>query len=152
MKKIRLALISILAVALCSACSVNININTDDKSENAEVVEKTTEPTTVTEKEVYKEPAKADMTKKTESEAFYGVWCVGSKSKSDADRVAAELSGKGFDAQVLVTSDWENLNPEKFYVVTAGMCRTQEEANTLLGSVKQSGYSDAYVKYTGERK
>ncbi len=84
--------------------------------------------------------------------AFYGVWCIACKDISNAEKMALELSDNGFEAQIFVTTDWENLNSEKFYVVTAGVCETEREAKRLLAKVKESGYTDAYVRYTGERK
>lgn len=84
--------------------------------------------------------------------AFYGVWCIACKDISNAEKMVLELSDNGFEAQVFVTTDWENLNSEKFYVVTAGVCETKREAEKLLTKVKESGYTDAYVRYTGERK
>ena len=33
---------------------------------------------------------------------------------------AKKIRGNGFDAQVFVTTDWSNLNTEKWYVITAG--------------------------------
>ena len=52
---------------------------------------------------------------------FYGIWCYGGKSEEDADAYAQSMRSSGYDAQVFVTTDWSNLNPEKFYVVTAGI-------------------------------
>ena len=80
------------------------------------------------------------------------MWCYGSKNEADANSFASDLSGVGFDAKVYVTTDWENLNTELYYVVTAGVCLTEDEANYLLESVKKAGYTDAYVKYTGNRR
>lgn len=53
-----------------------------------------------------------------------------------------------FDARVYVTTDWSNLNTEKFYVVTVGVYSTESEANANLTSV-QSVCQEAYVKYSG---
>ena len=47
------------------------------------------------------------------------------------------------------TSDFEELNPEPYYVVTAGLFTTEEEANEALDKAKASGFTDAYVKYAG---
>lgn len=80
---------------------------------------------------------------------FYGIWCFGSKDEAEADNVASDLRGKGFDGRVFVTTDWENLNSEKFYVVSAGVYSSESEANDALGNVQSSGYGDAYVKYSG---
>ena len=53
---------------------------------------------------------------------------------------------KGF---VFTTTDWSNLNSEKWYVVTAGQYGTEKEANNKLDAV-QKYYPDAYVKYSGD--
>ena len=80
---------------------------------------------------------------------FYGIWCHGGKSEEDADAYAQSMRSSGYDAQVFVTTDWSNLNPEKFYVVTAGIYQSESEANAALASA-QSFCADAYVKYSGD--
>ena len=82
---------------------------------------------------------------------FYGVWCFGSKSEDEAVEFANQMQKKGFNANVLATTDWENLNSELYYVVTADFCKTEDDANQLLKEVQDAGYSDAYVKYTGNK-
>lgn len=84
-----------------------------------------------------------------ENTPFYGIWCYGSKRKEESNSYAETLKASGFDARVFVTTDWSNLNTEKFYVVTAGVYVTQDEANAALASV-QSVCADAYVKYSGD--
>ena len=129
---------------VCSGCSVIFNVNPDVKRESTEP-DKTIK--------IHDHGNISSYGSNTDaSEAFYGVWCYGSKNESDAEKFALELSNKGFESQVFVTTDWENLNTEKFYVVTAGICVTKQDAEQLLDEVKKSGYNDAYVKYTGERK
>ncbi|MCR5102866.1 MAG: SPOR domain-containing protein [Eubacterium sp.] len=81
---------------------------------------------------------------------FYGIWCYGGKDENDAYSFAQELTSKGLDGKVFVTTDWSNLNSEKFYVVTAGTYTTEEEANNALSNVQNAGYGDAYVKYSGD--
>lgn len=80
---------------------------------------------------------------------FYGIWCAGTKDLYDAQNSVYTLSQKGFHAQIFVTTDWSNLNNEEWYVVTAGIYTTEEEANIALPGV-QSIYADAYVKYSGD--
>ena len=82
-------------------------------------------------------------------EPFYGIWCSASKDQKDAENVADKLSSRGFYGQVFVTSDWEKLNSEKWYVVTAGVYPDKEDAEAALSEVKSAGYPDAYIKYTG---
>lgn len=84
-----------------------------------------------------------------ENTPFYGVWCYGSKGEEESNSYAETLKASGFDARVFVTTDWSNLNTEKFYVVTAGVYVTQDEANAALASI-QSVCADAYVKYSGD--
>ena len=80
---------------------------------------------------------------------FYGIWCYGSKGEEESISYAETLKNSGFDAKVFVTTDWSNLNTEKFYVVTVGVYTTGDEANSSLASV-QSVCSEAYVKYSGD--
>ena len=84
-----------------------------------------------------------------EHEPFYGIWCYASKDEQEAQRVADDYRQQGLDARVCLTTDWSELNPEPWYVVTAGAYRTEGEAQQALAAV-QSVQPDAYVKYSGE--
>ena len=79
---------------------------------------------------------------------FYGIWCQADKDYNEALRYASIMSQYGCAAQVFTTTDWSNLNSEKWYVVTAGVYYSEESANAALASVRRI-YPDAYVKYTG---
>ncbi len=79
---------------------------------------------------------------------FYGIWCEAYKSQSDARSATKKYINKGVDARVFVTTDWSNLNSKKWYVISAGVYSSKEEANAALPTI-QSQYSDAYVKYSG---
>ncbi len=79
---------------------------------------------------------------------FYGIWCGASKSFGEAQSLAYEMQQQGFPAAVFLTTDWSNLNPEPWYVVSAGTYKTQMAAEESL-SIIHSSYSDAYVKYSG---
>ena len=79
---------------------------------------------------------------------FYGVWCDASRTYSDVQTSADNLSAQGFLAKVYVTTDWSNLNPELWYVMTAGTYSTEEAAYAALVHI-QKFYPDAYVKYSG---
>ena len=74
---------------------------------------------------------------------------MGTKDYDDAYKSARKMQGEGFDAQVFITTDWSNLNRERWYVVTAGVYYTKADANEMLPSV-QTIYADAYVKCSGE--
>ncbi len=80
---------------------------------------------------------------------FYGIWCGAAKTHEQAEKEADKLRGKGLGAEVFVTTDWSNLNKEKWYVVTAGVYSSKSSANASLPSVR-AVYPEAYVKYTGE--
>ena len=80
--------------------------------------------------------------------AFYGIWVYASKSYDEAASFAGDVSSTGLNGVVIVTTDWSNLNSEKWYVVTAGQYETENEANDKLNEV-QAYYPDAYVKYSG---
>ena len=79
---------------------------------------------------------------------FYGVWCEAYKNQSDALAATKKYINEGVDARVFVTTDWSNLNRQKWYVISAGVYSSKEEANAALSTI-QSQYSDAYVKYSG---
>lgn len=79
---------------------------------------------------------------------FYGIWCGAAKTEAEAQKQAKKIRENGFDAQVFVTTDWSNLNTEKWYVITAGIYGTKEAASSVLQDV-QRVCSDAYIKYTG---
>lgn len=85
------------------------------------------------------------------NEGFYGVWVSAFADNEDADKLKSELDDKGFDAIVLLSSEWSQMNSKPFYCVSAGRCSSESEAEGLLENVKSEGYKDAYVKYTGER-
>ena len=81
--------------------------------------------------------------------AFYGIWCGASKDKSAAERIASSVRDRGFPAEVFVSTDWGNLNSDKWYVVSAGTYDSKEEAEKVLPEVKKY-FESAYIKYSGE--
>jgi hypothetical protein len=84
-----------------------------------------------------------------EKAPFYGIWIGAFKDKTDAENFAAEAEEKGLNAGVYLTTDWDNLNSEPWYVISAGEYQTSDEAENELSDVINKGYADAYVKYTG---
>lgn len=79
---------------------------------------------------------------------FYGIWCGAAKTEAEAQKQVKKIRENGFDAQVFVTTDWSNLNTEKWYVITAGTYGTEKAASAVLPDV-QRVCSDAYIKYSG---
>lgn len=80
---------------------------------------------------------------------FYGIWCGAEKDYKKSEEIAEHIRSCGFPAEILVTTDWANLNTEEWYVITAGIYASKEDAEVMLSSVKEY-YSDAYIKYSGE--
>lgn len=83
-------------------------------------------------------------------EPFWGVWTFASKSASEAMERATFMTNEGFDSTIELTTNWSNLNDEKWYVVTTGMWRDEGEAQSMVSTLRTAGYSDAYAKYSGE--
>ena len=81
---------------------------------------------------------------------FYGVWVYAGKVRADAASFKKALDNK-YDACVVLTSEWENLNPEAYYSVTLGKYKTNEEAELALVDIRNE-YPDAYVGYSGDYK
>lgn len=91
-----------------------------------------------------------DYVESNEYDPFYGIWIAGVKDEADANRIAEEAMDKGLPATVYVTSDWSNLNSDRWYVVAAYISFFEDETDMLLQAAKDAGYSDAYVKYSGD--
>lgn len=85
------------------------------------------------------------------SASFYGVWIGAYKKEDEAAAALEKLEDAGFEAIVAYSPDWENLNPQPYFCVSAGRCDNQAEADDLLAAVKKAGFKDAYVKETGGR-
>ena len=127
--------VNVVFMAITVALAFLIDAYDEDYPEAAHEEASPDEPT--------EEPATSDM-----NSPFYGVWVYGSKDKADADNFAANVNG--MTSLVFLTTDWSNLNTEPYYVVSLGMYTTEDDANGALETAKGLGYSDAYVKYSGE--
>lgn len=91
-----------------------------------------------------------DIVVKDIAQPFYGVWVSATKNESEAEKMCNELITKGFDARVIVTSDWSNLNPETYYAISIGAHSNKADAETQLAEMKRNGYEIAYIKYSGD--
>lgn len=80
---------------------------------------------------------------------FYGIWCSASKTQEEAENTISTLEQNGFHGQLFVSSEWSNLNPEMWYVVTAGLYSSESNAYTALSSIQRI-YPSAYIKYSGD--
>lgn len=84
------------------------------------------------------------------STPFWGVWAYASKDLGEAVGFAQDARSRGFDAEVLLTTDWSNLNSEPWYVVTLGIAGSEGDAYDILSDAQSSVYGDAYVKWSGD--
>ena len=169
MKRIIALIIAVLSAIVFSSCTT-INNNyyqqngSDDNSkatissEPAAHSEAVTESKPIEDKSaVSSRPADStpQSTPKTDTSAFnyytpfYGIWVSATKSLDDAKRISDDVSSNGFDGYYEDTTDWSNLNSEKWYVITAGKYASENEAQKKLDNVRKY-YPDAYVKYSGE--
>ena len=115
-----------------------------DSSDTKETTPKPTVTTPQTEPVIYEEPDQYYAS----VDGFYGVWVAATKGYSEAESFAEELVRKGYYSDVFLTTDWSNLNDEKWYVVSAGVYASREDAETVLRRV-QNDYPNAYVKHSG---
>ena len=80
---------------------------------------------------------------------FYGVWIGRFRNFENATAFQQQARAAGVDAQILMTTDWANLNPKDYYVITAGMYDDEASAQAALPGAKAAGYDGAYIKYSG---
>lgn len=81
---------------------------------------------------------------------YYGVFVSSAKSPEACTPTVNKLEEAGFMREpVVYTPDFSGLNPEPYYVATAGMFTSENDAEETLAKVKKAGFTDAYVKYAG---
>ncbi|MBQ3285486.1 MAG: SPOR domain-containing protein [Ruminococcus sp.] len=157
MKRFFALILSLLSVSVFCSCSFinnNYYVQNDSAVSSESVaeskpVEKEPVASSAQENNNSQSSSKTDVSTFHENTPFYGIWVSASKSYDDAAAFSDEVSSKGFSGFVEVTTDWNNLNNEKWYVVTAGKYASEDEATNKLDEVKKY-YPDAYVKYSGE--
>ena len=94
-------------------------------------------------------PDDENSTALEEPAPFYGIWCSAYEDRDSAEIFASSMKEKGLPSEIFVTTDWSNLNKDKWYVISAGTYDTKESAENMLSKV-QNHYSKAYIKYSGE--
>ncbi len=85
-------------------------------------------------------------------DGFYGVWTSAVKERDIAVSEAKKLNGLGYESYVCYSPEWEELNSDGYYCVAAGRFTSETEARDALDGVKNAGFKDAYVKFSGKRK
>jgi hypothetical protein len=81
---------------------------------------------------------------------FYGVFVSAVKDSESAHEQLIKLGEIGYSAEIVYSPEWEELNPEPYFCVSAGRYDTKEKADSILEYVKKDGYKDAYVKFSGD--
>ena len=102
--------------------------------------------------QIQKQEAQVEEVETVKEEAhlpFYGIWCGASKDRESAESIASSMRDEGLPAEIFITTDWSNLNTEKWYVISAGVYETKQEAENMLSRAKDYN-SGAYIKYSGE--
>ena len=82
---------------------------------------------------------------------FYGVWADSAQDHDYCVRALEKARQEGFDAELFVTDDWEDLSQKTrgWYVVTLVCAADKDEADAVLERAREAGYDNAYVKWTG---
>lgn len=81
----------------------------------------------------------------------YGVFVMSSKDSEKCVETELKLEDAGFDDDIMLyTPDFSGLNPEPFYVVSAGLFESEDKAQSRLREVQATGFKDAYVKLAGK--
>lgn len=165
MKRILALIIVVLIAVACSSCSFVTNnyfgqngsvldrettVNSEPAKETQTVKEDIIVSSAPTDKNLQSTP-KENAPVFNYNTPFYGIWVYASKSYDEAANFASEVYSNGFNSYTENTKNWNNLNNEEWYVVTAGKYSSEKEANNQLNEVKEK-YPDAYIKYSGEYK
>lgn len=126
-------------------------LSTDLSEEDSDSSSSDTDETTSTDSESSSTNESSVISSHTQP--FWGVWVAAMKDLAGAEEVASELSSNGYDAQIFLSSEWENLNADTWYVVTAGVFDTESEAEQVMDELEASGLTtSAYVKHSGDYK
>ena len=124
----------------------------DFADETAELLEKHKQSQTTsdnTSREITTTTMPAVSSKNT---PFYALFVGGYKDRQAALNEAERYKDLGYsDTIVIISTDWSNLNKERWYCVTVGTYGTKAEAENMLPEIQRE-CPDAYVKYTGDYK
>lgn len=116
----------------------------DENGEDGDSDEGTVQPQIDVERQV-----SSTISASHENEPFYGIW-VGSSGMYNGAEEFVISDTHNYPMHIFLTSEWSNLNPEPYWVVSIGRSQTKEEAEDYLKYVKED-YPKAYVKYSGEK-
>ena len=81
------------------------------------------------------------------------MWVGAFSNKSNAEKALADMRNAGYpDPRMYWSQDYTNLNQDGYWVVAAGIYRDEDGARGHMQAAINAGYSDAYVKYSGNHK
>ena len=81
---------------------------------------------------------------------FVGIWIGAADNLEEAKSQAEEAAAHVGVVQIFLTSDWSNLNPDPWYVLTAGIYASRSEAEMMLPEIQKYD-PEAYIKASGAR-
>ena len=150
MKKTKKLLVLMLATLMASALvacneapTARVIYTTPEPIQAPTIVDKVDEATRTPSPELASE---SDF---NQYQPFYGIWMGASEDLDTATKNVDRLREQGVDAFCFLSSEWSNLNPKPYYVWTAGIYYSEEDAKVALPAA-QKIRSNAYVKYSGE--
>ena len=87
-------------------------------------------------------------------EGFYAVYLAASQDLSAmGERLRDAYDRTGImNGGVIVSSEWSNLNAQRWYCAAIGPFDNRFDADMALGAIQNAGFSDAYVKWSGPRR
>ena len=81
---------------------------------------------------------------------FVGIWIRAADNLEEAKSLANEAAAHVGAVQIFLTTNWSNLNPEPWYVLTAGIYASRSEAEMMLPEIQKYD-PEAYIKASGTR-
>lgn len=151
-----LTTVAISAICLTGCGSAGSKVDSSNKTE-VEVEEEKAESQEIQSKEpesqendLKESASKEDKQPDLSQHPFYGVFVSAVKDSESAHEQLIKLGEIGYSAEIVYSPEWEELNPEPYFCVSAGRYDTKEKADSILEYIKKDGYKDAYVKFSGD--
>lgn len=166
-KKKLIVLVAVLVFLLASSSTFGFlawKHGRDQETKERVIIHESSAPSPTPEATVSSEPTanasvsdenikQGDIIPETENTPFWGIWIGAYEEQGEAISALYEVKTNGsVGVSIVVTSEWSNLNPKTYYALTYGMWSSEEAARAALAENASSLPSDAYIKYSGERR
>lgn len=82
-------------------------------------------------------------------------WCAQAgafKSYGNAEAYANQLRNAGFSPEIVVSTDWTGFNQDSWYLVIVGRYGDKGTAQSTVNQILGSGFGQAFVQYSGDKK